>query len=105
MDDSDGIKGEKGQKVLRYNDNGIIIDDAAFEKLQSEVNFRKLKAKSGVVEEDFYVGQYPDVAGKMRDIWFAKVGWVVGTARPWSLALEQASSSMRCCRIPSLPAG
>jgi hypothetical protein len=30
LDDSDGIEGEKGQKVLRYNDNGIIIDDVAF---------------------------------------------------------------------------
>jgi hypothetical protein len=27
-----------------------------------------LKAKPGVVEESFYVGQYPDLAGKQRDI-------------------------------------
>ena len=68
LDDNDGVKGEKGQKVLRYNVNGIVIDGAAFEKLQSEVHFRNLKAKSGVVEESFYVGRYPDVAGKQRDI-------------------------------------
>ena len=68
LDASDRLKGEKGQKVLRYNVNGIVIDDAAFEKLQTEVHFRDLKAKSGVVEESFYVGQYPDVAGKQRDI-------------------------------------
>ena len=68
LDDNDGVKGDKGQTVLRYNVNGIVIDDAAFEKLQSEVHFRNLKAKSGVVEESFYVGQYPDVAGKQRDI-------------------------------------
>jgi hypothetical protein len=68
LDDSDGDNGEKGQKVLRYNVNGIVIDDAAFEKLQTEVHFRKLKAKSGLVEENFYVGLYPDVAGKQRDI-------------------------------------
>ena len=68
LDDSDRDNGEKGQKVLRYNVNGIVIDDAAFEKLQTEVHFRKLKAKSGLVEENFYVGQYPDVAGKQRDM-------------------------------------
>ncbi|MDA0273562.1 MAG: hypothetical protein O3C68_09965, partial [Proteobacteria bacterium] len=68
LDESDGDDGEKGQKVLRYNVNGIVIDDAAFEKLQTEVHFRKLKAKSGLFEENFYVGQYPDVAGKQRDL-------------------------------------
>ena len=68
LDDNDGVKVDKGQTVLRYNVNGIVIDDAAFEKLQSEVHFRNLKAKSGVVEESFYVGRYPDVAGKQRDI-------------------------------------
>lgn len=68
LDASEGLKGEKGQKVLRYNVNGIVIDDAAFEKLQAEVHFRHLKAKSGVVEESFFVGQYPDVAGKQRNI-------------------------------------
>ena len=68
LDQSDGAKGEKGQKVLLYNVNGIVIDDAAFEKLQTEVHFRKLKAKSGAVEESFFVGQYPDVGGKQRNI-------------------------------------
>jgi len=68
LDESDGAKGEKGQKVLLYNVNGIVIDDAAFEKLQTEVHFRKLKAKSGAVEESFFVGQYPDVGGKQRNI-------------------------------------
>lgn len=68
LDDSEGVKADKGQKLLRYNVNGIVIDDAAFEKLQTEVHFRRLKAKSGLVEENFYVGQYPDVAGKLRDM-------------------------------------
>ena len=35
LDDNDGFKGEKGQKILRYNVNGIVIDDAGFEKFQS----------------------------------------------------------------------
>ena len=47
LDESDGVKGEKGQKVLQHNVNGIVIDDAALTKLKSEVHFRKLNAKSG----------------------------------------------------------
>ncbi len=68
LEDGDSHKGEKGQHVLRYNVNGIVIDDAAFEKLQAEVHFRRLKAKSGDGEEVFFVGQYPDVMGKQRDL-------------------------------------
>ncbi len=68
MADGEHQKGEKGQDLLRYNVNGIAIDEAAFEKLSSEVHFRKLTAKSGGVEESFFVGQYPDVLGKKRDI-------------------------------------
>lgn len=54
--------------MIRYNVNGIVIDDAAFEKLQKEVHFKRLKAKSGDGEEVFFVGQYPDVLGKQRDL-------------------------------------
>jgi hypothetical protein len=61
-------KGEKGQQLIRYNVNGIVIDDPAFEKLKKEVHFQRLKAKSGDHEENFYVGQYPDVFGKQRDL-------------------------------------
>lgn len=68
MGESDGQKGEKGQALIRYNVNGIVIDEAAFEKLSSEVHFKKLKAKSGESEEVFYVGKYPDVVGKQRDL-------------------------------------
>lgn len=68
LEDGDSQKGEKGQHLVRYNVNGIVIDDAAFEKLQTEVHFRRLKAKSGDGEEVFFVGQYPDVMGKQRDL-------------------------------------
>ena len=68
MADDDSQKGEKGQDLIRYNVNGILIDLAAFEKLQTEVHFKRLKARSGEVEQVFFVGQYPDVMGKERDI-------------------------------------
>ena len=66
--DGEHGKGEKGQALMRYNVNGIVIDEAAFEKLQTEVHFRRLKAKTGDREEIFHVGQFPDVMGKQRDI-------------------------------------
>ncbi len=68
MSDSDQRKGEKGQDLIRYNVNGIVLDDAAFEKLSEEVHFKTVKAKAGDSEERFHVGQYPDVAGKQRDL-------------------------------------
>jgi hypothetical protein len=66
--DGDQQKGEKGQELIRYNVNGLVLDQPAFEKLQTEVHFRRMKAKSGETEETFYVGQYPDVLGKQRDL-------------------------------------
>lgn len=83
LDDGDSQKGEKGQHQVRYNVNGIVIDDAAFKKLQTEVHFRRLKAKSGGDEEVFFVGQYPDVMGKQRDLVVreGQVGsWQAGSA-------------------------
>ncbi len=61
-------EGEKGQKLLRYNVNGIVVDDAAFKKLQDEVHFTQVKVRSGGIEENFFVGQYPDIVGKKRDL-------------------------------------
>jgi len=68
MSEDDRQKGEKGQELIRYNVNGIVVDDAAFAKLEKEVHFTLLKAKLADREEVFYVGQYPDVAGKERDL-------------------------------------
>lgn len=68
LDEDDGLKGEKGQDLIRYNVNGIVIDDAAFTKLQSEVHFTQVKVRSGGIEENFFVGQYPDIVGKKRDL-------------------------------------
>ena len=66
--EDDRHRGEKGQELVRYNVNGILVDDAAFMKLTTECHFKRLKAKSGDNEEVFYVGEYPDVQGKTRDL-------------------------------------
>lgn len=68
FDDDDPHSGEKGQEVARYNVNGIVIDDAAFGKLQTEVRFKQVTAASDKQEETFFVGQYPDMQGKERDL-------------------------------------
>ena len=66
--ESDALKGEKGQHHIRYNVNGILLDDAAFEKLKVEVNFTQLNVKSAGRNETLYVGKFPDIEGKERHL-------------------------------------
>ncbi|HKI74694.1 MAG TPA: hypothetical protein VJ998_08620, partial [Pseudomonadales bacterium] len=61
-------RGEKGQEYLRYNLNGILLDAVAFTKLKSEIRLSKMKVKVGEYAETFYVGKFPDVIGKERDL-------------------------------------
>lgn len=61
-------EGEKGQYYARYNVNGINIDDLAFEKLKSEIAFKRLKMKLNGEEYTFYVGKYPDMKGHKKDL-------------------------------------
>lgn len=61
-------KGEKGQELLRYNVNGINLDDKAFSKLKTEVSLRSLKTKLNGKEYLFHVGQYPDVNGRKKEL-------------------------------------
>ncbi len=42
--DADRDKGEKGQEKIRYNVNGILLENAAFAKLETEVKLRKVSA-------------------------------------------------------------
>jgi class 3 adenylate cyclase len=55
-------------EYCRYNVNGIELDSAAFEHLNTELVLRKVKAKSlGKKDGDrYYVGRFPDAAGKTR---------------------------------------
>ncbi len=61
-------KGEKGQHFLRYNVNGINIDDAAWAKLKTEIPLKSVKMKLNGKEYLFHVGQYPDVDGRKKDL-------------------------------------
>lgn len=66
--EGESSKGEKGQHYARYNVNGINIDDLAFEKLKSEVAFKRLKMKLNGEEYTFFVGKYPDMKGRKKDL-------------------------------------
>lgn len=57
---------EKGQHLIRYNVNGILLDDAAFSKLKTEIKMSRMTIKSGGRNETVNVGKFPDVQGKQR---------------------------------------
>ncbi|HAJ76308.1 MAG TPA: hypothetical protein DCM64_07615 [Gammaproteobacteria bacterium] len=61
-------KGEKGQHYLRYNVNGINIDDLAFSKLKKEIPLKSVRIKLNAKDYLFHVGQYPDVNGRKKDL-------------------------------------
>tara|TARA_R110000772_G_scaffold41481_2_gene96645 strand:- start:31 stop:2301 length:2271 start_codon:yes stop_codon:yes gene_type:complete len=66
--DDDREKGEKGQQMIRYNVNGILLENQAFAKLQKEVKLRKISATFGGRQENLYYGLYDDLMGKRHDI-------------------------------------
>lgn len=66
--EGDTKKGEKGQHFLRYNVNGINIDDLAFKKLKTEIPLKSLRMKLNSKEYLFHVGQYPDMNGLKKDL-------------------------------------
>ena len=61
-------RGEKGQHYIQYNVDGIMLDTDAFQKLKSEIRLRKLRVKIGRASQTMYVGQFPDLIGKGRDL-------------------------------------
>ena len=61
-------KGEKGQQMIRYNVNGILLENAAFSKLEKEVKLRKISANFGKRQEHLHYGIYKDVEGNRHDI-------------------------------------
>jgi len=66
--DAERDKGEKGQEKIRYNVNGILLENAAFAKLETEVKLRKVSATIGDHQEHLYYGLYKDVEGDRHDI-------------------------------------
>lgn len=61
-------KGEKGQEEVRYNVNGILLDEQAVNKLKSEIMLQKVTVKIAGEEVVFIAGQFPDVQGKNRNL-------------------------------------
>lgn len=66
--DGESGKGEKGQHYLRYNVNGINIDDKSFIKLGKEINLQSMRIKLNDKSYLFHVGQYPDATGRKKDL-------------------------------------
>tara|TARA_B110000858_G_scaffold157616_1_gene180454 strand:+ start:37567 stop:39867 length:2301 start_codon:yes stop_codon:yes gene_type:complete len=61
-------KGEKGQQSIRYNVNGILLDDAAFAKLKDEISLKPVRMKLNGKQYLFHAGQYPDTNGRKKDL-------------------------------------
>jgi hypothetical protein len=60
--------GEKGQQLVRYNVNGILLDDASFSKLRDEITLKSVRMKLNGKEYLFHVGQYSDTNGRKKDL-------------------------------------
>jgi hypothetical protein len=80
------FKGEKGVTTLRYNLNGIELDEAAFAKLCGEITLRpvELNFKNNVDTLRFFAGQFPNSAGDMQPILIRQ-----GQVRLWQEAGKQ----------------
>jgi hypothetical protein len=61
-------EGEKGQHHVRYNVNGISLDEEAMKKLKSEIMLQKLTMNIAGEDAVFHAGRFPDVHGKNRDL-------------------------------------
>lgn len=59
---------EKGQQYIRYNGNGILLDDASFSKLKDEITPKSVRMKLYGRQYLFHVGQYPDTNGRKKDL-------------------------------------
>ncbi len=68
MSEDDSSRGEKGQTQVRYNLNGILMANDAFIKLKSEIQLKKVSIKVVDRSETMYVGRFPDVRGKEREL-------------------------------------
>src|SRR5690606_27515897 len=58
--------GEKGQQFMRYNINGILLEEPAFEKLRSEVRLRRVNVRIDGRAVTLHCGEFPDAEGKKR---------------------------------------
>lgn len=64
------LRGEKGQKHLRFNVNGIELDRPAFTKLHTEIALQRFELRLPENDDDsvFYGGRYPDLRGNIHRV-------------------------------------
>lgn len=68
LDTGEHGHGEKGQTKVRYNVNGVLLDNAGFAKLQQEIVLKKLELEVNDNIATLYAGRYPDLGGRLHDL-------------------------------------
>lgn len=63
---------EKGQRVARYNVNGIEIDELGFLALAKQVKLKKINGNDDSPESETYSGSYLDFLNKKRNLYIRK---------------------------------
>jgi len=68
--EGDPLRGEKGEVHLRYNLNGIELDEDGFFKLQTELTMQEIELQlpGDDTPVSFYVGRYPDLKGALHTV-------------------------------------
>jgi hypothetical protein len=66
--DGEPGRGEKGQNTIRYNVNGILLDNPGFEKLQQEIVLKRVSVRINGESVALHVGKFPDVNDKSHDL-------------------------------------
>lgn len=68
--EGDPLRGEKGEVHLRYNLNGIELDEDGFFKLQTELTMQEVEIQlpGDDTTTSFYVGRYPDLKGALHRV-------------------------------------
>jgi hypothetical protein len=68
--EGDPLRGEKGEVHLRYNLNGVELDDAGFAKLRKEITLQQLDVRLPGDSEamTIHAGRYPDLKGAMHRV-------------------------------------
>jgi hypothetical protein len=60
--------GEKGQQIIQYNVNGILLENSGLKKLAQEIHLRQLDVEIDSTSTTFLYGIYPDMEGKKREL-------------------------------------
>jgi hypothetical protein len=68
--EGDPLRGEKGEIHLRYNLNGIELDEPGFGKLKTEISLQRLEVTLPGDREptSVYTGRYPDLKGAIHRV-------------------------------------